>query len=369
MEPINIIHNKEQRDEYIDLLRGIAIIDMILIHYSYLFPDIVKKIFNYHDIAMEGFLFLSGLTIGRYYFGKFKINKLNITNKLILRSLKIILIQYVMIITISLPQYIILNRITDINSYIRFLSKSFMFYNQIGLMHILPTFIPLFLISPIILLGFYKGFDLIIIISSICLFFIGQAFPGIFDFGERTIFPVILWQIYFVAGCYMGKFIYNHNNISINKKWFIIVTGILFIIALGFKHVSSLSIIIKYCMDSHGVYINRFPLNFYGLLYGSFLWSFIISFTYSFGSIIKKFTIIKMISLIGRHSLLSFVIHVYFAKTIEIIRDLHINTHPILIYIIAILNILITINILMKYEVSEKELTKGKGRLIRWIFN
>ena len=57
-----------KRNNFIDYLRGIAIIDMILVHYCWAFPEIVSKIILYHDVAIEGFILLSGFIVGKYYF-------------------------------------------------------------------------------------------------------------------------------------------------------------------------------------------------------------------------------------------------------------------------------------------------------------
>ena len=99
---------KENRDQKIDFFRGIIILDMVLVHFSYFLPSLfLKKIILYHDIAVEGFIFISGYMVGYYYFSKFQSNAKDTTKILLSRVLKIIYIQYIMIATITLPIHLI----------------------------------------------------------------------------------------------------------------------------------------------------------------------------------------------------------------------------------------------------------------------
>ena len=77
--------------------------------------------------------------------------------------------------------------------------------NQIGLLHILPTFIPLFAISPAVLFALARGWDGGLLLVSMALFCVGHFHPHLLDLGQPTIFPFILFQLYFVMGCVLGK--------------------------------------------------------------------------------------------------------------------------------------------------------------------
>jgi len=195
---------ENSRDRIIDLFRGIAIIDMILVHFSEYFPFLVGKVLSYTDIAMEGFVLLSGFMVGRHYYEKYLGNGKSVTRRLLIRALQILLVQYVLIYTINLPlYYLIYEKIREAESVSNFLLKSMLLLNQIGIMHILPTFVPLFLISPVILYLLSKKLDFVVISSSIFLFAIGNIYPYALDISEKKFFLLsfgkyILWQVVFL---------------------------------------------------------------------------------------------------------------------------------------------------------------------------
>jgi hypothetical protein len=357
-----------RRDIYIDFIRGLAILDMMLVHYSVHFPSMVRKIIIYHDIAMEGFLFLSGFIVGKHYLQKYYDHRVEVTRTLLIRVLKLIIIQYVLIFTISLPQFLLLNRDVNISTAEGFLVQSLLFYNQIGLIHVLPTFIPLFLVAPIILRGFSRGYDWLIILGSVGLFLIGQSNPYILDYGERTIFPIILWQIYFVIGCCIGKLDLRKNILParLNRSTFLLAS-ILLIIALAFKHTTSISVIFNQFIEVKGVHMSKFPLNLYGLLYGCTIWFFILSATSTIWPVARDFPLTLLVALFGRHSLMVFVIHVYFAKCIEIIKGLHSGIPSVVFYTIMIANFFFAYLILKTYDIRQ-EFNNSMMRTVQWLF-
>ena len=298
---------KTQRDTLIDFLRGLAILDMILVHFAKFFPNIINKIIIYNDIAIDGFILLSGFMIGKHYLPQFLSNKTLITNKLLVRCFKIILIQYILIVTISYPHYLVVNNDFNIQASSIFLIKSFVFYNQIGIMHILPTFIPLFLLGTVLLFFLSKDLDWLMLLLSLLFFVIGQINPYIFNYGDKTIFPIILWQIYFVLGCYLGKISYIKGRIipqNVNLWFYMACIGLLIILTV--KHGPVLSAWLKNFRYEHSIRILRFPLNFYGLIYGSTLMFFVYTLSVKYWSLIKQNQLILLISLFGRHSLFAF---------------------------------------------------------------
>ena len=153
---------------------------------------------------MEGFLFLAGFTIGWHYLPKFRQNKWAAASVLWGRAGKIVLIHYLMILTISLPfwSYFYLQTVDQV---IDFGLSSFLFLNQIPILHILPTFVPLFVLSPALLYLLSRNWDWWLPAGSLALFGIFVSDPNALSYGENRIFPVILWQVYFVFGCFLGK--------------------------------------------------------------------------------------------------------------------------------------------------------------------
>ncbi|MHA1661188.1 MAG: OpgC domain-containing protein, partial [Promethearchaeota archaeon] len=342
--------------------------DMILVHYCPYFPRIISKIISYHDVAIEGFILLAGFMIGKHYLPHFLVNQTLVAKKMYIRVLKILLIQYIMIITISFPQYLILNENFNIETSSRFLFESFVFYNQIGLIHILPTFIPLFLISPIILLLLSKKADYIVLLGSLFFFVIGQTNPYVFNYGDKTIFPVILWQIYFIVGCYFGKIsLLKKRSIPNNVILWFFIACLFLLIAIFFKHSTSLSVWLTAFKNDHSIIIMKFPLNFYGLFYGTSLLFFIYAFSAKFWHFVRKTDFVYFISSFGRHSLLVFIIHIYFAIAISVIRR-QFDINIILIYFMIFINIAFTYSIIKRHEY---DLLVVKDRLsnkiIRWI--
>ena len=140
------------RSEVIDYLRGMAIIDMMFVHYSQyinIVPGLnVAKIINYSDFAVEGFIFLFGMMIGSHYYPKFLKEKNTVLKRILQRVFHFITIQYVMIITVSLPVALIIgDEYTRGESVKVFIAQSFLFINQVSLLHILPTFILLLILG------------------------------------------------------------------------------------------------------------------------------------------------------------------------------------------------------------------------------
>lgn len=361
----------DKRDEYVDFVRGLAILDMLLVHYSKNFPSLLKKIIIYHDIAIEGFIFIAGLMVGKYYFKRYQENPINVTYKIFTRILKLFIIQYMLIFTASLPQYIITNNNYDLNVIGKFLVKSVMFYNQIGLIHILPTFIPLFFLAPIILFALSRGYHFLAIIGSGIFFAVGQFYPYLFNYGEKTIFPVILWQIYFVMGCYAGRFDLEKKLMDIDsgyRKLILPTTG-LFIVLL-IKHSTSLSPILTEILEKMGIQIEKFPLNIYGLMFGVALWFFVLATIAFFWKIIDNQKIALIMKLFGKYSLLFFVIHVYFAKSIEIISAKYSHASMFLTYFLMIANMACSYWVLLFYDKKLKMNGSGSRtmRIVKWIF-
>jgi hypothetical protein len=337
---------------------------MMLVQFSIYFPELVRKLINYNDVAMESFLVLSGFMMGNHYLNKFTQDKKGITKKLYSRVLKIILIQYILVLTISLPHHVFISGNADS---IHFLLESLSFSNQVGLIHILTIFIPLFLISPLILLLLSKNRDILLISVSLLLFISGQFGLATTVYGETTIFPVILWQVYFVAGCILGKYSLTKQSVfpeNINKTLSVSLIFLVIALALKFMPVNRFGLV-----GDHFAFLNvsRFPLNFAGLFYSSASCFFIYSITAKYWHLLARFKYIDTISIFGRHSMLVFFIHVYFAKIADMLSAKHLIDHN-LIYVLILANFVFTLFILHKYESSNKDSKELFGRTIKFVF-
>lgn len=346
----------DSRIEMIDFLRGLVIIDMMLVHYSgYLnvIPGIsLSKLINYSDFAMEGFTLLAGFMVGYHYFPIFLENKVKPIRRLLYRFLQILAIYYMFVLTISLPLAIFTGAAeTGSDTLLTYIGKSLLFVNQVWLLHILPTFIPLFLIAIPVLFLLERVNNFFVLMGSILFFIIGNYNPYLFTVGDKTIFPAILWQIYFIIGVILGKRSYENNKIIPNHVFLHLVFASVVFIAAAFiyhgHHIFPGMSGLKYY---YNVTVSKFPLNYLGFLYyGSIFYILYCVTVLVWKFISRQKMIFGPVMLFGRHSLLTFVIHVYFAKLLGMTSYFTGNPSPLPLVIIA-MNLLVTFFILKYFE-------------------
>jgi hypothetical protein len=339
---------ENDRNQIIDFFRGIAIGDMIFVHFTGYFPVFAGKILSYTDMAIEGFVLLSGFMIGQHYYPRYVEDRKEVTGRLFNRTFQILLIQYLLIFTINLPLYYVLyDKIRETESVSVFLVKSMLFLNQIGLMHILPTFIPLFLISPAILYLINKKLTPLLVVCSISLFVLGNKYPYALDLSDKTIFPFILWQIYFVAGCFLGKEAYLKGKICPKniKAYFWISMFALFI-----------AVFIKHAKVIPPSFTSKFPLNALGLLYGGSFLFVIYTVTLKYWDrLLGKTRIFNYyIPLLGRHSLLAFVVHVYTARILLLLNQSY-GLSSYLNYLLIVASVVGIYIVIFVYDGKEKK--------------
>jgi hypothetical protein len=130
MSQVMKIKTVKERDFVVDFLRGVAIIDMILVHFAGSLPLIIQKALVYNDVALEGFILLAGYSIGKYSYKRFLKDRKKTSLHLLKRAMWLIILQFVMIITIGFPHYIAISQSVEINDAFHFLSKSFFFFNK-----------------------------------------------------------------------------------------------------------------------------------------------------------------------------------------------------------------------------------------------
>ena len=361
-----------RRSEIIDFVRGIVIIDMMLVHYKdslNIIPGLnLSKLIGYTDFAIEGFVFLAGLMVGRHYFEKFRDQPAQVIKRLVQRSAELLAIYYIMVLSISLPLALLIGtNLTGGEKPSVYIVRSLLLQNQVGLLHILPTFIPLFLIAIPILYLLKKGYDLIGLVISLCFFVLGNFDPYIFNVGDKTIFPVVLWQIYFVAGVLLGKRRVMVENWSMKKKYvFLLVSLIVFTLGSLLYHGHHIYPFVSKIRDQFGIKVSKFPLNYWGLLHYGSIFSVVVSLTALFWNKIQHWRkFVNTVTLFGRRSLLTFVIHVYFAKSL--IFTTHILGNPsFLSKLIIIANFCFTL-MFLRYIEGIKFKERGGGGGIRFL--
>ena len=335
-------HVIESRLEAIDFLRGVAIIEMLAAHYSvYLPPDLAKPI-DYTETAMPLFVLLAGLMVGWGY-RKFEQNPGGQTRIVWARALRVLVIQYLMILTLGLPLYWLgMPEVGSGRSLAEFLFQSLVFLNQIGLLHILPTFVPLFAIGPALLFALSRGWDRALVLISLALFCVGHFHPYVLDIGQPTVFPFILFQLYFVIGCLLGKATRQRGAPPPKRpqKWAF----------------ASLALLLASMLVAHGKLlpahlISTHPLNLFGLLYELPLIATVWLVSLSMLPQLKRIWGYACVARFGRHALLAFVIHVYLAKALAVLNYLT-PPPPWVNYMLILLSILIMNSVVKRYELG-----------------
>jgi hypothetical protein len=193
---------------------------------------------------------------------------------------------------------------------------------------------------------FSKKLDLIVVFVSGVLFCLGLMNPNVLDYGDKSIFPVVLWQVWFVLGCVLGKnSILSLETFSKNHVKWVLAGSALFIIVMWLKFgfiFKPYSVTIRDIFDIH---FRKFPLNFYGFVFGFSMWLMVFLIITKYRRKIKNGVFLtQLIELFGRNSMLVFVVHVYFMLIIDVINvTLGIKEIPIIQYIFIILNFIICI--------------------------
>ena len=301
------------RLEIIDFLRGIAIIEMLAAHYVGYLPPLIGKIVDYTETAMALFVLLAGFMVGWGY-RKFERKPREQTLILWQRGLRVLAVQYIIIVTVGVPLYLLaIPGVRGDQSLTVFILQSVTFSNQIGLIHILPTFIPLFALAPAILWAFSKGQTLTGLLASVVVFCIGHFHPYVLDLGQPTIFPFVLFQLYFVIGCLVGKHAQITGTLTPEqpRRWFWISIALL---------LTTMLLVHGKVLPSRLVSIH--PLNLLGLMYHVPIIMTVCFSTIVFWPSIQRLSLYPFIARFGRHALLVFVIHVYLAKLLGVMNYL-----------------------------------------------
>ncbi|MBC2733175.1 MAG: succinyl transferase OpgC [Desulfobacteraceae bacterium] len=353
---------KNSRSEYIDILRGVIILDMILVHNSSLFSGdaglFYSKIIGYTDIAIEGFLVLFGMMIGGHYYKNYLKNSKIAILRILKRALYFIALHYGMVLTIGILFFYNHYGVGAAGKSIgRYLFESLFFLNQMPLLHILPTFIPLLFLTLLVFPILKKNFDQLLIILSFVFFILGTIDPYIFNIGDKTIFPIILWQVYFVIGVILGKyFIFDKKQPkrSISFHLFFASTCVAIFSILYFGH--HFSEWIGSLKFFYGIKITKFPLNTFGFLYRSSILYLVACLTFMVYkySPSPKNSIGRFFKLFGRNALDVFIIHIYFNAITLILQADFAQWKHFIIWIGFLSNIIFTTALIRYREYQNK---------------
>ena len=338
-----------QRLGIVDFLRGVVIVDMMLVHYDYLVPlGWLRKAINYSDIAMEGFLTLAGFMVGYHYLERYRRDRGGASRSLLGRAASLYGIHALMVLTISLPLALQFGAsVTGGDPPWRHVLGLLLLVRQEGLMHILPTFIPLFVAAIPMLALLNRGHSGLVLAGSVTLFAVGTERPGLLDIGTRAVFPVILWQVYFVLGLLAGARIRaGKRPLFREARAHALVAAATLVLAAWAYHGHHVAPGWDAVRERLHLHVRRFPLSPLGFVYGASLLSLLVCTALSLRARIERSGLLQhTFGIMGRHSLAAFVIHVYFAKAAVAVSQLGASLQALVLGI-ALANVPATIAIL-----------------------
>jgi peptidoglycan/LPS O-acetylase OafA/YrhL len=349
----------ETRLQLIDFLRGVAILEMLAAHYEAYFPRAVGKLVDYTETAMPLFVLLAGFMVGWGY-RRFAADRGRQTWVVWKRALRLIVVQYIIIATVGIPLFLLgMPGVGGNESLLVFTARSMTFLNQIGLLHILPTFIPLFAVSPAILLALTKGWDVPLLLASLGVFAIGHFHPYLLDLGDPTIFPFILVQLFFVTGCLLGKRATTTGAPppSRPRAW---LAGSL-LVSLTMVLVVAGKVIPPRMFSLH-------PLNLFGLMYQAPIMASVWLLPMVFWGGLQRSWAFPYIARFGRHALLAFVLHLYLARALGVVN--YLAPLPAWAnYLLIAASVVAMSAFVGRYErAQERESIPAWARAIRWLF-
>jgi hypothetical protein len=297
------------RLDIIDMLRGITIIEMLAAHFARYFPKSFELAITYTETAMALFVLLAGFMVG-WRVVTFAARPLTISRDLLWRAAKIFAVQVVLVLTAGAAIYAAgLYGAADGTTFTQFIGQSLLLYNQIGLLHILPTFLPLFVIAPAILWAITAGLELPLLLASCALFAVGHVDPYVLNYGAPAIFPFVMFQLYFVVGCIVGSRARTNGMIEVTTAGYCLMAASVALCAsMAWVHLKFLP---PGTLSTH-------PLNAYGLVYHLPLIAVVTFSVIRFAPTWRGLPGTEMLQRFGRNSMLAFVLHVYCAIALQL---------------------------------------------------
>jgi OpgC protein len=333
------------RLDTIDMLRGITIIEMLAAHFARYFPKPVELAITYTETAMALFVLLAGFMVG-WRIVNFSTRPLTISRDLLWRAAKIFAVQVVLVLTAGVVVYVAsLYGAADGKTFTQFIGQSLLLYNQIGLLHILPTFLPLFVIAPAILAAIAAGLELPLLLASGALFAIGHINPYVLNYGAPAIFPFVMFQLYFVVGCIVGARTHTKGMVDSRTAGYCLMAAIAALCAsMAWVHLKFLP---PGTLSTH-------PLNAYGLVYHLPLIAVVTFAVIRFASMWRGLPGTDLLLRFGRNSMLAFVLHVYCAIALQVANRW--IALPMAVNIVAIAASIFVMNrVLERYEWQRSE--------------
>ena len=329
----------------IDLLRGFAIAEMMVAHFAGYFPAPWPMLVSYTETAMALFVVLAGFMVG-WRVVEFKAQPQQQSLALLARAAKILAVHLVLVSTVGMAMFAggVAGVAADMPWH-TYLAQSLRLQNQIGLLHILPTFIPLFLIAPLVLLAIARRYIALLVVASAAAFLLGHINPHPFGYGTQAIFPFVLFQAYFVMGCIAGAIARDGGLMAPPRAFRWLPVALAALAATMFA--THLKLVPAGTIQTH-------PLNLFGLVYHAPLIASVLLSGLAFEPNLRTWPGYDALTRFGRHALPAFVLHVVFAVTLLIAN--HAYVLPLPVNVAAILLSIVAMNgLLRRYEAARHD--------------
>jgi len=208
------------RDTRLDLWRALCLIDMVLVHLVYdgvNFGPLQRTIGEYTRFAAGGFVFVAGLSIGAIFLPRACVaaERRKTYGSLLRRSLYILCVHYAATLSFVALDLIRGMR-ADVPALLPLL-RDILLLREGG--DLLPLYVMLVAASPAMLELLRRRFGWIIAaISSALLFTWGQRHPYAIPLPMNQSFPVVLWQLMFIAGLLFGAVLPHYTTLPRRVK-------------------------------------------------------------------------------------------------------------------------------------------------------
>lgn len=305
--------HKSGRIEIIDFLRGHFLIAVFVDHLAIVLGNSIFLFYNWNgDLwisAAEGFVFLSGFSLGYIYLIRKKDTPLHeISKRIFSRVVKLYIISVILSVVYALLFWELPLPQTGLTDYVSqpdlivIISDALLLKFTYGWAEILPLYVIYLGFTPLILFFMRRKMELLIILVSVILWLLGNTF--ILTDTRISLFNIFTWQILFVFGIILSSRIERIGAVVkyfASKKSFLAIPMILIFMISIFSIISPGLWVESYnLVDKGDVSVVRL------LLFPIWILSFTVIFT-----VLRKYLpkgVDKVYLLLGRNSLNTYVI-------------------------------------------------------------
>jgi hypothetical protein len=301
------------RDSRLDFLRGLCLIDMVLIHLVYQnvqFGKAMGSLLSYSRFAAGGFIFVAGMGIGTIFLPKVRdpLRRADTYRSLWYRTVYLLGVQYLNAMGLLGLETICGIRATSTNPLI--IWRDVLLLREGG--DLLPFYVMMIALSPLLLELFRRRRGWMVALGgSGILFAIGRNHPWLFAIAAHGYFPPILWQFIFILGLAFG---------SVWKEFAALGKSIKISIGAGAAIIFGLLFVSEYSSDfgwpglNLGVGFTKVPLSFGETLRYLSLFMVIVCVTDLAWPILSESIPARFVQTLGRKSLPVYVAHLWIVE-------------------------------------------------------